>query len=72
VMTGVEAPDKYTVIVKASRPWVEAFDFFEQANIIDPVTFQAVGVTKPTGTGPFAFAEYAQGDHLRLVKNTNY
>jgi peptide/nickel transport system substrate-binding protein len=72
LMTGVDTPDKYTVIVKASRPWVEAFDLFEQANIIDPVTFQDVGVTKPTGTGPFVFAEYAQGDHLRLIKNTNY
>jgi peptide/nickel transport system substrate-binding protein len=72
VMSGIETPDKYTVIVNASRPWVEAFDVFEQANIIDPVTFQAVGMTKPTGTGPFVFAEYVQGDHLRLVKNTNY
>jgi peptide/nickel transport system substrate-binding protein len=71
-MIGVEAPDKYTVVVKASRPWVEAFDLFEQANVIDPVTFQAAGLSKPTGTGPFVFAEYVQGDHLRLVKNTNY
>lgn len=64
--------DKYTVVVKASRPWVEAFDVFEQANIADAVTFRTDGVTKPTGTGPFVFAEYAQGDHLRLIRNTNY
>jgi peptide/nickel transport system substrate-binding protein len=71
-MTGVETPDKYTVIVKASRPWVEAFDLFEQTNIIDPVTFQSAGLNRPTGTGPFVFAEFAQGDHLRLVRNPNY
>jgi peptide/nickel transport system substrate-binding protein len=71
-MNGVETPDKYTVIVKASRPWVEVFDVIQQANIIDPVTFQTSGLTKPTGTGPFVFAEYAQGDHLRLVRNPNY
>ena len=28
-MTEINTPDKYTVIVKASRPWVEAFDLFE-------------------------------------------
>jgi hypothetical protein len=26
-MTRIETPDKYTVIVKAARPWVEAFAF---------------------------------------------
>jgi peptide/nickel transport system substrate-binding protein len=71
-MTGIETPDKYTVIVKSSRPWVEAFDLFEQTNIIDPVTFQAEGLSKPTGTGPFVFVEYAPGDHLRLGRNPNY
>jgi peptide/nickel transport system substrate-binding protein len=71
-MTAIETPDDYTVILNASRPWVEAFDVLQQANIIDPVTFQTAGLSKPTGTGPFMFAEYAQGDHLRLVKNTNY
>jgi ABC-type transport system substrate-binding protein len=71
-LTGVETPDRYTVVVNASRPWVEAFGLFEYANIIDPVTFQSDGMSKPTGTGPFMFAEYVQGDHLRLIKNTNY
>jgi peptide/nickel transport system substrate-binding protein len=71
-VTGIETPDKYTVIVKAARPWVEAFDLFEQTNIIDPVTFQTDGLSRPTGTGPFVFAEYAQGDHLRLTRNPNY
>jgi peptide/nickel transport system substrate-binding protein len=68
----IETPDKYNVVIKASRPWVEVFDLFEQVNIVDPITFQANGVSKPTGTGPFIFADYAQGDHLRLVRNPNY
>jgi peptide/nickel transport system substrate-binding protein len=71
-LTDVETPDKYTVIVKASRPWVEAFDLFEQTNIIDPVTFKTDGLSKPTGTGPFVFADYEQGDHLRLTRNPDY
>jgi peptide/nickel transport system substrate-binding protein len=71
-LADIETPDKYTVIVTASRPWVEAFDLFEQANIIDPVSFELYGVSKPTGTGSFVFKEYAQGNFLRLVRNTQY
>jgi peptide/nickel transport system substrate-binding protein len=71
-MIAIETPDKYTVVVMASRPWVEAFDLFEQATILDPVTFGTDGISRPTGTGPFMFAEYSQGDHLRLVRNSNY
>jgi ABC-type transport system substrate-binding protein len=71
-MTGLDTPGKYTVVVNASRPWVEIFDTLNRASIIDPVTLQSDGLAKPVGTGPFMFAEYAQGDHLRLVKNTSY
>jgi peptide/nickel transport system substrate-binding protein len=71
-MTGVDTPDRYSVVVNASRPWVEVFDILNRAVIIDPVTLQSDGLAKPTGTGPFMFDEYAQGDHLRLVKNANY
>ena len=71
-MTGVDTPDRYTVVVNASRPWVEVFDTLNRAAIIDPVSLATYGLARPTGTGPFMFAEYAQGDHLRLVKNRNY
>src|SRR5579859_305469 len=71
-MTGVDTPDRYTVVVNASRPWVEVFDTLNRAAIIDPVSLATYGLARPTGTGPFMFAEYAQGDHLRLVKNPNY
>jgi ABC-type transport system substrate-binding protein len=71
-MTGVETPDKFTVDLTASRPWIEVFETLNRAAIIDPVTLQSDGLAKPTGTGPFMFAEYAQGDHLRLVKNPMY
>jgi peptide/nickel transport system substrate-binding protein len=72
VITGVDTPDRYTVVMNASRPWVEAFDTLNRLAIIDPVTLQSEGLARPIGTGPFMFDEYAQGDHLRLVKNPNY
>jgi ABC-type transport system substrate-binding protein len=53
--------------------WPGVFDFIQHLNIIDPVTVQGPdGPIKPVGTGPFAFVEYAQGDHLRLTKYKTY
>jgi peptide/nickel transport system substrate-binding protein len=71
-LTGVETPDKYTVVLHAERSWPAVFDTLSLLSIIDPVTFEASGPTKPTGTGPFKFADYAQGDHFTLKKNPNY
>jgi peptide/nickel transport system substrate-binding protein len=72
-MTSVEATDKYTVVLKSEQPWPGVFDALELLNIVDPVTMQGPdGPRKPVGTGPMTFDEWAQGDHIRVVKNKNY
>jgi peptide/nickel transport system substrate-binding protein len=71
-LTGVETTDKYTVVLHAERSWPAVFDTLSLLSIIDPVTFESSGPSKPTGTGPFTFAEYVQGDHFTLKKNPNY
>jgi peptide/nickel transport system substrate-binding protein len=72
-MTSVEATDKSTVVLKSEQPWPGVFDALELLNIVDPVTMQSPdGARKPVGTGPMTFAEWAQGDHIRVVKNKNY
>jgi peptide/nickel transport system substrate-binding protein len=71
-MTSVEASDQYTVVLKSEQPWPGVFDALELLNIVDPVTLQADGPQKPVGTGPFTFVEWAQGDHIRVVKNKDY
>jgi peptide/nickel transport system substrate-binding protein len=72
-LTAIETPDDWTIILKSDDPWPGVYDFIQHLNIIDPVTAQGPdGPNKPVGTGPFAFAEYLQGDRLRLVKNTRY
>ncbi len=71
--TTIDTPDKSTVILGSEQPRPSAFDMFEYFNILDPVTMQGPDAkTKPVGTGPFAFVEWAQGDHLTLTKNKNY
>lgn len=72
-MTSVDATDKYTVVLKSEQAWPGVFDALELLNIIDPVTMQGADAPrKPVGTGPFSFVEWAQGDHIRVVKNKNY
>jgi peptide/nickel transport system substrate-binding protein len=71
-LTGLESADTYTVVLHADRSWPAVFDVLSLLSIIDPVTFEASGPGKPTGTGPFILADYVQGDHFTLKKNQNY
>jgi peptide/nickel transport system substrate-binding protein len=71
-LSAVDTADKYTVVLHADRSWPAVFDTLSLLSIIDPTTFEASGATKPTGTGPFIFSEYVQGDHFTLKKNPNY
>jgi peptide/nickel transport system substrate-binding protein len=71
--TSIETPDKSTVVLKSDQPRPAAFDFFEFLNMLDRESMEAPDANqKAVGTGPFAFAEWAQGSHVRLTRNTNY
>jgi peptide/nickel transport system substrate-binding protein len=68
----LDAPDKYTVRIQFDAPDPFVVDAIPNLAMLDRVTFEQSGVTKPVGTGPFAFVEWVQGDHLTLKKNSNY
>jgi peptide/nickel transport system substrate-binding protein len=71
--SSVDAPDKYTVVIKADVPQPLLFDFFEQVSIVDKDTAStAAAPSSVVGTGAYQLAEWAQGDHVTLVKNKNY
>jgi peptide/nickel transport system substrate-binding protein len=73
LLTSVETPDKYTVVIKSEQPWPAIADYIHVLNVLDQQTMaQPDGKLNPVGTGPFKFQEYVQGDHLSLVKNPNY
>ncbi|MBV9134091.1 MAG: ABC transporter substrate-binding protein [Chloroflexi bacterium] len=73
LLTSVEVPDKYTIIIKSDQPWPAIADYIHVLNILDQQTMaQPDGKLNPVGTGPFKFQEYVQGDHLTLVKSPNY
>src|SRR5215207_946524 len=65
----VETPDKYAVVLNFDQAKPAAFDIINFVSMVDP---QSEPKLKPVGTGPFTFAEWASGDHLRMVRNPNY
>src|SRR5579871_1454039 len=69
-LDSVETPDKYTVVLKAKQPWPAVFNVLAWTNILDPTV--PPEQNKPSGTGPFTFVEWVQGDHFTLQKNPNY
>ena len=71
--SGIETPDKYTVVLTSDVPRPAVFDMLEYLNIVDRVTMEGPDADKKlVGTGPFMWGEWAQGDHQRYPKNKNY
>ena len=71
--TGVDTPDKYTVVLTSDQPRPAMFDLFELLNMVNKDITESPDVTTTSGgTGPFKFVEYVQGDHIRWTKNPNY
>jgi peptide/nickel transport system substrate-binding protein len=69
----IDTPDKYTITLTSdvSRPLL--FDNLETFNIIDQVTAEGPNAkSEAVGTGPFVLKEWVIGDHITLMKNSNY
>jgi peptide/nickel transport system substrate-binding protein len=72
-IASVDVVDPETVKVTLSQP---QGDFvynmaWGDAVIVSPDT-AATNATNPIGTGPYMLGEWAQGDHITLVRNPNY
>jgi peptide/nickel transport system substrate-binding protein len=70
--TGIETPDKYTVILRSDEPRPAVFDFFEYFNMTEDQGSASGPPTTAVGTGPFSLVEWVQGDHLTFARNNNY
>ncbi len=71
--TGIEMPDKYTIILTSEKPRPGVFDFLNFLRIQDKdVRDGPDGSTKVGGTGPVKWVEWVPGDHINMVKNPNY
>ena len=71
--TGIEKPDKNTIVLKSDKPRPGVFDFLQYLRILDKDTMEGPdATTKAVGTGAFKFVEWIPGDHINLVKNPSY
>jgi peptide/nickel transport system substrate-binding protein len=71
--TTIDTPDKNTVVLKSEQSRPSMFDFFQQFNLMDRTILEGPDAkTKASGTGPFTFVEWVQGDHITIAKNKNY
>ena len=74
------APDDYTVVFKLKQsyaPFLSAWDI-SSTPIYPKHLYEGTDYRKneynqkPVGTGPFKFAEWKKGSHIKLVRNDNY
>lgn len=72
-ITGVEVIDPATVRVTLAAPdgGLTSKLAWGAAVIVAPESI-ATEATHPVGTGPYAFADWAQGDHVTLVRRDGY
>jgi peptide/nickel transport system substrate-binding protein len=69
----IDTPDKYSVVLRSDAPRPGVFDFFQYLNVVDQNALEGPeAATKLNGTGPFAFVEWVQGDHLTLTRHKSY
>jgi len=71
--SGIETPDKYTVVLSSDVPRPGAFDSILYLRILDKETTEGPNAaTTMNGTGPFKLGEWVSGDHITMLKSTNY
>jgi peptide/nickel transport system substrate-binding protein len=73
MISGVTAPDPYTVVFDLSSPYGGFADILSDRQVkIVPRNAVAQLATHPIGTGPFKFVSYTPGDRLILTRNADY
>jgi glutathione transport system substrate-binding protein len=70
----IETPDANTVVFTLTEPYNAFLNKLAMALMISPTALASgVDISKqPSGTGPFKFKEWVEGDRLVVEKNPNY
>lgn len=74
------APDDHTIVFQLKQPYAAFMSAFDISSVPIYPKHLYEGTdykkneynNKPVGTGPFKFAEWKRGSHIKLVRNDNY
>jgi peptide/nickel transport system substrate-binding protein len=71
--TGIDTPDKSTIVLTSDHPRPGVFDFLLYLRILDKDTMEGPdAASKVNGTGPFRWVEWVSGNHITLERNPQY
>lgn len=71
--TGIDTPDKNTIVLTSDKPRPGVFDWLQYLRIQDREVLEGPNAASSVGgTGPLKWVEWVQGDHIYETRNTNY
>lgn len=79
-VSSIDTPDDHTVVLNLDHPYVPLIRGLSslESPIVPKHIYEGTdfrnnpAVNQPIGTGPFKFAEWVKGSHIRLERNENY
>ena len=76
IVSGVTVVDPYTIILEMFKAYAPIYGRLETVKIIPKIAFEAMGAEafglSPVGTGAYIFAEWKQGEYIRMVANEDW
>ena len=79
LVSSLETPDPYSVVVRYKKPFSPALLSWMQSILpahllekVEPAKWAEIYNRHPIGTGPFKFGNWKTNEYIRLIKNPDY
>ncbi len=79
LVSSLETPDPYSVVVRYKKPFSPALLSWMQSMLpahllenVEPTKWAEIYNRHPIGTGPFKFGNWKTNEYIRLIKNPDY